>query len=118
MQQRVDYTMPNSREAQTEGQMPNETDRRIEQYIEQDPHRPGRYNARLRTSGVHVWALVGHLQVINWDVEQAARDYDLPREAVEAALAYYHQHKAIIDARIEANLAPDEGEVPMSFDRP
>jgi uncharacterized protein (DUF433 family) len=34
---------------------------------------------------------------------QVARDYDVPEEAVEAALAYYSQHAPLIDARILAN---------------
>ena len=43
--------------------------------------------------------LLGDEQVI----EQVARDYDVSREAVEAAIAYYRQHKPLIDARLLAN---------------
>jgi len=32
-----------------------------------------------------------------------ADDYALPYSAVQAALAYYRQHKSVIDARIAAN---------------
>jgi uncharacterized protein (DUF433 family) len=39
------------------------------------------------------------------DVAQLAAAYALPREAVEAALAYYHRHKELIDARIALNAA-------------
>jgi len=34
-----------------------------------------------------------------------ARDYALPREAVEAALAYYRRNKEYIDARLLLNSA-------------
>ena len=36
-------------------------------------------------------------------IEQVARDYGVSREAVEAAIAYYRQHKPLIDARLLAN---------------
>ena len=36
-------------------------------------------------------------------IEQVARDYAVSREAVEAAIAYYRQHKPLIDARLLAN---------------
>ena len=48
---------------------------------------------------------MGHWCAIGKDVEVVARDYELPREAVEAALAYYEVHKAAIDARIASNVA-------------
>jgi uncharacterized protein (DUF433 family) len=95
--------------------MMNDKECLIEQYIEQDPSRPGRYNARLKDYGVHVWALISYLQVVDWDVERTAHDYDVPREAVEAALAYYREHKDIIDARIEANNTLDDGWVPVNL---
>jgi hypothetical protein len=38
-------------------------------------------------------------------VEQAARDYEIPMEAAEAAVAYYQQHRPLIDARIAVNAA-------------
>lgn len=34
-----------------------------------------------------------------------SRDYQLPHSAIEAALAYYQQHKEYIDARILLNSA-------------
>ncbi len=36
-------------------------------------------------------------------IEQVARDHGVSREAVEAAIAYYWQHKPLIDARLLAN---------------
>ena len=37
------------------------------------------------------------------NIDQLARSYHVPREAIEAARAYYSVNKAIIDDRIEAN---------------
>jgi len=74
----------------------------IEKWIEPDPYRPGLANARLKEYAVHVWALIGYLPAVDNDVAVAAHDYDVPTEAVEAALAYYARHKALIDDRIAA----------------
>jgi uncharacterized protein (DUF433 family) len=74
----------------------------IEQWIEPDPYRPGPANARLKKYAVHVWALIGYLPAVDNDIAVAAQDYDVPTEAVEAALAYYARHKALIDDRIAA----------------
>lgn len=64
-----------------------------------------RANARLRNYGVPVWALVGQWRAVDEDVDQVAQDYELPREAVEAALAYYRRNKKYIDARLLLNSA-------------
>ena len=64
----------------------------------------GRADARTR-EGVPVWALVAQLRANGDDPDQLARDYDLPRETVEAALAYYRRNKKHIDARILLNSA-------------
>jgi uncharacterized protein (DUF433 family) len=77
----------------------------IKRYIEPDPHRSGPAYARLKESGVHVWALVGHWQATGRETEPVAQDYELPREAVQAALAYYRRHTAAIDAHLAANAA-------------
>ncbi len=76
----------------------------IERFIEPHPSKPGISNARLTTDRhVPVWALIGHLDVVDGDADQVAHDYGLPREAVDAALAYYERHKASIDARLVLN---------------
>ena len=41
--------------------------------------------------------------MVDGDLDQVATDYDITREAVDAALAYYRMHKAAIDARLAAN---------------
>jgi uncharacterized protein (DUF433 family) len=75
----------------------------IARHIEPDPHKPERAEARVVGSGVHVWALIPHLQAENGDLEAAAAHYDLTTEQVEAAAAYYRRNQSVIDARIEAN---------------
>jgi uncharacterized protein (DUF433 family) len=75
----------------------------IARYIELNPHKPGEANARLAEFGVAVWALVAYWQSVNRDTAQVARDYRLPVEAVEAALAYYRTHQTVIDARLAVN---------------
>ncbi len=77
----------------------------IAHYIEPDLDRPGPAEARLVDSGVPVWALIGHYQATGRDPAVVAADYDVPLAAVAAALAYYAQHRAAIDARLEANAA-------------
>jgi uncharacterized protein (DUF433 family) len=72
----------------------------IDKYIEPNPYRPGVANARIAGYGVSIWAIVGHLEAVNGDIEQVADDYGLPCEAVEASLAYYRQHRELIDARL------------------
>jgi len=81
-------------------------DGRIARWIALDPLRPWPAEARIRDFGVPVWALIGHYRyATGHDVERVATDYELPLEAVEAALAYYGRHQAEIDARLAANAA-------------
>jgi uncharacterized protein (DUF433 family) len=40
------------------------------------------------------------------DIAELAEAYEVPREAVEVALAYYRQHRATIDARLLLNAEP------------
>lgn len=80
-------------------------DRLIETFVELNPSLPGAEEARIAGYGVPVWALVAHARAISGTAEEVARDYSIPPEAVEAALAYYRRHKAAFDARIAANAA-------------
>src|SRR5438094_6166947 len=74
----------------------------IDKYIEPDPHRPD--DARLRKYGVSIWTLIGYWRdVVDRNVEQVAEDYEIPVEAVRAALAFYEQHRKLIDARLALN---------------
>ena len=74
----------------------------IERWIVEDPWHRGPADVKT-TEGVHVWALIGYLPAVNNDVERVAHDYDLPVEAVEAAIAYYRAHREVIDGRLAAN---------------
>ena len=69
----------------------------IEQYIEPDDNP---VTAWVRGYGVPIWALIGYLRVVDGNIEQVATDYDLPRDAVEAAIAYYNRHRQAIDAKL------------------
>ena len=81
----------------------NPAEKLIERYVELDPLRPGKSEARLKEHHISVWALAGYFQEGNSDLERAARDFGLPREAVEAAFEFYKRHRAIIDDRVAAN---------------
>ncbi len=77
----------------------------VREYIEENPYHPGPADVRLRRAAVPVWALVNYWRAADGDLERVARDYHLPAEAVQAALAYYRRHEAVIAARIAANAA-------------
>jgi uncharacterized protein (DUF433 family) len=78
-------------------------DRLIETHIEQSPVLLGLSNARTKTEGVPVWALIGYLEAMEGDFEQVGLDYCLGADTIRAALIYYHRHPAAIAARIEEN---------------
>jgi uncharacterized protein (DUF433 family) len=78
----------------------------IEGEIEDDPRRPGPANARLRGSGVPVWAIIGYyLDVARGDTREVARAYDVSLNAVLAAVQFYERHRAEIDGRRGSNRA-------------
>jgi len=78
----------------------------IEKHVDLDYDRyGGRADARLKESGVSVWAIVTYLGVYDGNVDKVAWHYELTREEMEAALAYYRQNKKYIDARILLNEA-------------
>lgn len=70
----------------------------ISHYVEEGPA-----GARLRESGVEIWALVAQLPAMGDDVARLAAAYGLPAEVVQAALAYYQRHTELIDAQITLN---------------
>jgi uncharacterized protein (DUF433 family) len=78
----------------------------IERHIAPDPAGRGPADAYLREYGTSVWALIGYLdRDAAGGVERVAADYEVPVEAVRAALAYFARHKAYIDARLRLNAA-------------
>jgi uncharacterized protein (DUF433 family) len=76
----------------------------IERYLEPNPNRPGPADWWLKDYGVSVWALVGQWKVEDNNIDRVAAAYEVPRQAVEAALAYYRRHPEVIEARLAANV--------------
>jgi uncharacterized protein (DUF433 family) len=70
----------------------------LAEYIEQDPHKPGRHNARFIEYGHHVWAIIAYLRGGNWDVVQTAKAWNMTEETVQAAIQYYERHRELYDA--------------------
>jgi uncharacterized protein (DUF433 family) len=78
----------------------------IDKYVDLNYDRyGGRADARLKRSGVSVWAIVTYLGIYDGDVDEVAGIYDLSQEEMDAALAYYRRNKKYIDARILLNEA-------------
>ena len=75
----------------------------IRLYIDEQPQEST--DARLKDSGVPVWAIVGHWKASGRSVTTASADYQIPEVQIEAALAYYDEHEQEIEARIAANAA-------------
>jgi uncharacterized protein (DUF433 family) len=80
-------------------------DGRLGLHLEADPYKPGAGSARVRGTGVPVWAIVDHMRVTGDDEERTAQEFEIPVDAVRAAVAYYEDHRQVIDARIAANVA-------------
>jgi uncharacterized protein (DUF433 family) len=75
----------------------------IAKYIEPHPWKGGADEVLVKPYGHSIWAIIGQLLGSDGDAVDAARAYDIPVEAVEAARAYYTRHKEVIDNRIAAN---------------
>ena len=73
----------------------------IARWITPIPHRPS--EMVLTGYGVAVWALVGYARGVDEDVAEVARAYELPPDAVRAALVYFRRHPLQIDAKLAAN---------------
>jgi hypothetical protein len=80
----------------------------IDQYVEQSPHELGRENARLKQHNVSVVAIVTSLLHHGGDLYGVAEEYELPVEAVRAAIWYYGNNKQVIDARLLLNWSIDD----------
>ncbi len=79
---------------------PRKANQLIAEHIEMNPHKSGRANARLIESGVSVPTIVNYTQAVEGDVNRVAQDYDLPTDAVNAALTYYRRNRRLIDAKL------------------
>jgi uncharacterized protein (DUF433 family) len=85
------------------GYSDEDLDQLIEAWLEVNPAKPTRTEVRTRIGAVPVWAIIGNLESHGNDTVDLAAAYDIPHDAVRAALAYYQRHASVIDARIEAN---------------
>ncbi len=83
----------------------SEANKLIHRWVAADPYHSGPDDVRIINYGVSVWAVIGYLPAVHGDVAQAARDFDIPVEAVLAAIAYYGENREAIDERIAANLS-------------
>jgi uncharacterized protein (DUF433 family) len=45
-----------------------------------------------------VWIVISYLK--GAEIPEVAAAYDVPEEAIVAAIAYYRRHRALIDARL------------------
>ncbi|MDQ6908912.1 MAG: DUF433 domain-containing protein [Chloroflexota bacterium] len=79
----------------------------IAQYIEPHPGNPGiaEYRLHVEENGYPVWSIIGSLELGAENIDEIMQDYQISREAVEAARAYYARHKQAIDDRLAANRA-------------
>ena len=73
-------------------------------YIDARSDSPGLAEARIVTTDIPVWAIIGYLEATGWDVQRTAQDYGTSVEAVSAAISFYEEHREVIDARIAANV--------------
>jgi len=90
---------------QTQSQ--SRADALIAQYIEEHPRKVGKDEVWLKEHHISVWAIVGTWKGRRGDANAVAYEYDIPIEAVEAALAYYTQNTAVIDNRRAQNYPPE-----------
>lgn len=77
----------------------------IARWIERNPNKPSPDEVVIRDFYVPVWALIGDGAANDDYLEQVAAGYELPLEAVEAAVAYYRRNKPFIDVRLAQNAA-------------
>ena len=77
--------------------MTTDEEQLIAQYVELNPYHPGSDEAWIVGYGVPVWAIIGAIH--------AAEEYQLPIDAVRAAIAYYQRFMDVINARLVANVA-------------
>jgi len=78
-------------------------DELVEKWIESNPHKQRKEEAVIRDTLIPVWSLVGYSEAYHGDLARVAAGFDIPLEAVDAAMAYYAAHKCIIDSRVAAN---------------
>ncbi len=77
----------------------------IDIYIDVSSRRPDPGDARLTGYGYPVWIMIDALDAAEHDLARVAREYELPEDAVRAAVVFSRRHREAIDARARANAA-------------
>ena len=77
----------------------------IAHWIEPNPHHPSLAEAWVLPGHVSLWVVIRQLQLEHWEPEGITEGYGLPAEAVQAAVAYYQRHQAVVDDRIAQSRA-------------
>lgn len=80
-------------------------DRLIGQYVGPHPSNPSKAEYWLTDPGIPVWAVIGQWKAEGENIDETAAAYHISRVAVEAAVAYYHRHRELIDNRLAENEA-------------
>jgi uncharacterized protein (DUF433 family) len=75
----------------------------MRKWLKDNPHRISPYDVVVMPQFISVWVLISSVQGSHGDVCQVAEDYEIPVDAVRAALAYYLRFPEVIEARIDAN---------------
>lgn len=75
----------------------------VAEHIVRDPHGYGPDTAQVVPWGPAVWVLIAYLRGDGTTVARTAAAYGIPEVGVRAALAYYRQNRALIDARLLLN---------------
>ncbi len=83
----------------------NETDALIARHIGPHPSNHGLDEYWLVEPGIPVWAIIGSMAANENNADDVVAMYHIAREGVEAAWAYYLQHRSAIDHRLEQNHA-------------
>ncbi len=77
----------------------------IDIYVDVSSQRLDPGDARLTGYGYPVWIMIDALAAADNDLARVSREYELPEDAVRAAVAYYGRNREAIDARARANAA-------------
>jgi uncharacterized protein (DUF433 family) len=98
------YHLPRRNHSMPRTTTAREVDALIARHIGPHPSNPGLDEYWLREPGVPIWAVIGAYQAEGGNADEVAAAYAISREQVEAALAYYHRHQAVIDNRLAQNM--------------
>lgn len=81
----------------------HDMDTLIARHIGPHPANPGLDEYWLLEPGVPVWAIIGAYKAEGGKADEVASAYHLSHEQVDAALAFYQRHRALIENRLAQN---------------